>query len=76
MARDIRLYIYSAGGLKALGNKGKGVHKFTSIRQCKTAITILQSGTHKPKQFVMVEYTDSYQSEIIYVSPLDLAKTI
>jgi hypothetical protein len=73
---DIRLYIYSSGRLQALGNKAKGVHKFTSVSQCKRAIRILQTNPSRKRQFVMIEYTGTNQSEIIYVSHFDLAKTL
>lgn len=70
MARDLRVYKYIAGGMHKVGRS----HKNTNIRDCMTVIKHFQKDS--TGQYLIVEYTDKYKSEIIYVSPLDLAKTI
>ena len=72
---DIRLYTYGGGTLRALGNKQRAVHRFTSVIQCKRVIKILQENHAGKRQYVMVEYTGT-ESSIIYVSPLDLNKIL
>jgi hypothetical protein len=68
---DLRIYTYSAGGLYKVG---KGLHKQKTIRTAMQALKHLKAVSNG--QLVIVEYTDKYKSDIIYVSPMDLAKTI
>lgn len=63
--RDIRLYYYTAGQLKKFNQFRGNTHNYTSLEDCIAYIdTKILSGRW---QFVIVEYTDKYESKIISI---------
>lgn len=75
MARDIRLYHYDNGTLKKMSPKK--LHHYTSISECMMMIGKMKKQKFGGMyQYVIVEYTGTYSSEIIYVTPMDLASVL
>ena len=63
---DIRIYTYEAGSLKKLSaNMGKQFKN--TVEEAREHIEKLKNGRFKDYQFVIVEYTATYQSKIIEV---------
>lgn len=68
--KDIRLYEYEAGQLRkpVYIRKSKKLHFHISEEEARKAVTwIRQNFKAASKQFVIVEYTDKYESKIIEV---------
>jgi hypothetical protein len=66
---DLRVYKYSHGSLRKMDRNSK------TLRGNKTIITFLQN--RSPGQYLIIEFDNSTKkSEIIYISKMDLAKTI
>lgn len=66
--KDIRIYTYESGGLKKFGYT-KAQHIYSSLEAAERALEIAKKrwAWANMMQFVIVEYTDKYESKIVEI---------
>lgn len=69
--RDLRIYYHQAG---ALHKVPASMHKCINIQECHRVIEYRRKRAER--QYLIIEYTDKYESEIIYIDPIDISTVL